>query len=88
MLNTKFDELLEFPCQFPFKIIGLSDPELSDRIMKVLQNLAPGNYKPSVRQSSKGTYDSVTVRVKVTSKEHVEQLYSELSKIKGVKRVL
>ena len=88
MLNTKFDELLEFPCQFPFKIIGLSDPELSNRIMEVLQNLAPGNYKPSVRQSSKGTYDSVTVRVKVTSKEHVEQLYSELAKIKGVKRVL
>ena len=25
MLDTKFDELLEFPCQFPFKIIGFPD---------------------------------------------------------------
>ena len=88
MLDTKFDELLKFPCQFPFKIIGISDPQLSDRIMKVLQDLAPGNYVPSVRKSSKGTYDSITVRVEVTSKEQVELLYIELAKIKGVIRVL
>ncbi|MGL5598567.1 MAG: DUF493 family protein, partial [Aeromonas sp.] len=25
-MNTKFDELLEFPCDFPFKVLGVADP--------------------------------------------------------------
>ena len=23
-MNTKFDELLEFPCKFPFKVLGVA----------------------------------------------------------------
>jgi putative lipoic acid-binding regulatory protein len=88
MLDTKFDELMDFPCQFPFKIIGTSDPQLADRIMDVAQKLAPGNYQPTTRQSSKGNYSSITVRLTVTSKAHLENLYCEFAKIDGVKRVL
>ncbi len=88
MLDTKFDELLEFPCQFPFKIIGTYDATLTDRIMDVAQKLAPGTYKPTTKQSSKGTYNSITLRIEVTSKEHLESLYSAFAQVDGVKRVL
>ncbi len=46
-LNTKFDELLEFPCQFPFKVLGLSHPDLTTQVVAVLQQHAPGDYAPT-----------------------------------------
>ncbi|MGO1616466.1 MAG: DUF493 family protein, partial [Oceanisphaera sp.] len=55
-MNTKFDEYLDFPCQFPFKILGLADDRLPDMIVEVLQQHAPGDYSPKVRPSSKGNY--------------------------------
>ncbi|WP_116473736.1 DUF493 family protein YbeD [Zobellella maritima] len=87
-MNTKFDELLEFPCRFPFKILGLADARLPDLVVEVLQQHAPGDYSPQVRPSSKGTYHSVTVYVRVESKEQVERLYHALGQLDLVKYVL
>ncbi|AWB68279.1 hypothetical protein C2869_18490 [Saccharobesus litoralis] len=87
-MKTKFDELLEFPCRFPFKVVGYTDPKLVDNIMLVLQQHAPGEYSPKTKDSGKGTYQSVTIDVTVTSKEHVETLYQALSEIDGVRMVM
>ncbi|GAA5191649.1 DUF493 family protein YbeD [Ferrimonas gelatinilytica] len=87
-MQTKFDELLDFPCAFPFKVLGVAHETLSDRVVEVLQRHAPGDYTPTQKPSSKGTYLSVTVTCTVTSKEHVELLYTELAKIDGVRGVL
>lgn len=86
--NTKFDEYLEFPCQFTFKIMGLAQDELVDKINEVLQKHAPADYSPKVKPSSKGTYNAVTVSVKVTSKEHIESIYTDLGAIDIVRYVL
>ena len=51
-LNTKFDELLDFPCQFPFKVLGVADETLADQVVAVLQQHAPGDYLPSIKPSS------------------------------------
>lgn len=88
MLNTKFDELMEFPCAFPFKVVGDAHATLTDRVVAVVQKHAPGDYSPTVKASSKGSYYSVTIRVTVTSKDHIETLYTELANIEGVRRVL
>jgi len=88
MLDTKFDELIEFPNSFPFKVVGDAHETLADRVVSVVQQHAPGDYSPSIKVSSKGTYHSITVRVTVQSKEHIETLYVDLAKIDGVKRVL
>ncbi len=87
-MDTKFDEYLDFPCNFPFKVLGLADDTLADRVVAVLQQHAPGDYVPSVKPSSKGTYISVSVTTVVTSKEHIELLYTELAAIDGVRGVL
>ncbi|NMH67156.1 DUF493 family protein YbeD [Shewanella salipaludis] len=88
MLDTKFDELMEFPCAFPFKVVGDAHEELADRVVAVVQKHAPGDYSPTTRASSKGTYYSITIRVTVLSKDHVETLYTELAAVEGVRRVL
>ncbi|EHR41885.1 MULTISPECIES: DUF493 family protein YbeD [Alishewanella] len=87
--NTRFDEFLEFPCQFNFKVLGLADARLVDEVMMVIrQHADAADYSPSVKPSGKGNYHSVTVQVTVTSKSHIELLYTELGKIELVRYVL
>lgn len=87
--NTKFDEYLEFPCQFSFKVLGLAHEALVDQVMAVVrQHTDAGDYSPTVRPSTKGNYHSVSVSVTVTSKQHIELLYTELGKIELVRYVL
>lgn len=87
-LNTKFDELLEFPCQFPFKVLGLSHPDLTIQVVAVLQQHAPGDYAPTSKPSAKGNYVSLTVTVTAHSKEHLETMYEALGKLELVRVVL
>lgn len=87
-MQTKFDQLLDFPCDLTFKVMGLTGPNLQDEILEVVQKHAPGDYRPQQRPSSKGNYTSVSICVVVTSKEHVETLYRELSAIEDVRYVL
>lgn len=86
--DTKFDELLDFPCQQTFKIMGLAQDDLPIKVIEVLQRFAPGDYVPKIKPSSKGNYHSLSLSVRVTSKEHMEQVYNELGAIDIVKVVL
>jgi hypothetical protein len=87
-METKFDELLDFPCMQTFKVMGIAHEDLPRQVISRLQTLAPGDYAPTVRPSSKGTYHALSIAIKVTSKEHMETIYIELSKLELVKVVL
>ena len=54
-MKTKLNELLEFPCTFTYKVMGLAQPELVDQVIEVVQRHAPGDYSPQVKPSSKGS---------------------------------
>lgn len=86
--NTKFDEFLEFPCPFTFKVMGLANVDLTSQVLTVMQKLAPGDYAPKTKASSKGNYESVSLIATVTSKEHIETIYTELGAIADVRYVL
>ena len=51
-MDTRFDELLDFPC-VP-KVMGVADDNLPDQVISRLQQIAPGDYAPTIRPSSKG----------------------------------
>lgn len=89
-MDTKFDELLEFPCDFGFRIMGLAQDDLPDHVEAVLDIHVTKAYTrlPGVRKSSTGKYHSISYTVKVQSKEHIELLYKELSAVEIVKYVL
>jgi len=87
-LNTHFDELLEFPCVFAFKVMGVAGPELMSDVISVIQKNAPGDYAPTVKPSSKGTYHSLSVPVTVKSKEQIETIYNELNGLESVRYIL
>ncbi|NUY56607.1 hypothetical protein BZG78_06680 [Salinivibrio sp. MA351] len=86
--QPKLKDLLEFPCQFTYKVVGQAKPELPDQVLSVIQRHAPGDYSPAVKPSAKGNYHSVSITIKATSIEQVETLYKELSDIDIVRMVL
>lgn len=87
-MNTKFDELLEFPTVLNFKVMGVACEELPDLIITELQKHTPGDYAPKIKPSSKGNYHSVSIAVTVTSKDHIETIYKTLTEIEEVRYVL
>lgn len=87
-MKTKFDEYLDFPCPFTYKVMAIARETLVEEVVEVVQQHAPGDYKPETKKSSKGNYHSVTIRVTVESKEHIEGLYKSLASIDGVRHVL
>ncbi|MBJ3814554.1 DUF493 family protein [Shimwellia pseudoproteus] len=87
-MKTNLKALLEFPCPFTYKVMGLAKPELVDMVVEVVQRHAPGDYIPEVKPSSKGTYHSVSITINATHIEQVETLYEELGNIEIVRMVL
>jgi len=87
-MDTQFDQLLDFPCQQTFKIMGIAHERLPKDVISCLQVHAPGDYVPKVKPSSKGNYHSISLSITVTSKAHMETLYVELAKLELVKVVL
>ncbi|HGJ5873594.1 MAG TPA: DUF493 family protein YbeD [Arsenophonus apicola] len=87
-MKTRLHELLEFPCSFTYKVMGVAKPELTDQIIEVVQRHVPGDYVPSVKPSSKGNFHSVSITITATNIEQIEKLYEELAKLELVRVVL
>lgn len=86
--DKKLKDLLEFPCSFTFKVVGAKRDGLIDDVIAEVQKVVKGDYNPSVKESGKGTYHSVSITLKAENIEQVETLYTNLAKIDGVRMVL
>lgn len=84
------ETLLEFPCDFPLKIMGASSTGFADAIVEVVRRHAPDFDAATVemRASSGGKYVSLTCTVNATSKQQLDNLYRELTAHPLVKVVL
>ena len=84
------DTLLEFPCAFPLKIMGLASDALAQTVLAIVQRHAPGfdGTTMEMRASSGGKYVSLTCTITATSKPQLDALYRELSGHPLVKVVL
>lgn len=82
--------LIEFPCDFPLKIMGHRVDAFAQTIAEVVLIHAP-DFDPAtmeMRPSSKGTYLSVTCTVRATSQAQLDELYRALTSHPLVKVVL
>lgn len=86
--QQKLKDLLEFPCSFTFKVVGAAREGLIDDVVSEVQKVVKGNYNPSLKESGKGTYHSVSITIQAENIEQVETLYTDLAKIEGVRMVL
>jgi putative lipoic acid-binding regulatory protein len=72
--------LLEYPCDFPVKILGHSQAGFAQAILAVVQRHAPDfdGAAMEMKASRRGKYLSVTCVIRATSREQLDGLYQEL----------
>lgn len=84
------DTLLEFPCDFPLKVMGAKREGFAQAIVDVVLKHAPDFDAAGVemRPSKAGNYLSLTCTIRATSKPQLDALYRELTSHPWVKIVL
>lgn len=84
------ETLIEFPCDFPIKIMGTRSDDFAQAMVDIVLRHAPDFAAETVemRASGSGNYLSVTCTVRAISKEQLDGLYRELSGHPAVKVVL
>ena len=72
--------LLDFPCDFPIKVMGRKAPGFAQAMTDIVRRHAP-DFDPAtveMRPSRQGRYLSITCVVRATSREQLDALYQEL----------
>jgi putative lipoic acid-binding regulatory protein len=84
------ETLLEFPCDFPLKVMGATRDGFAQAVVEVVRKHAPDfdAARVEMRPSKAGNYLSVTCIVRATSKSQLDALYRELTAHPWVKIVL
>ncbi|MBP7656334.1 MAG: DUF493 domain-containing protein [Pseudoxanthomonas sp.] len=82
--------LIEYPCDFPIKIMGARVDGFAQAVIEVVLRHAP-DFDPAgveMRPSSKGNYLAVTCTFRALSQVQVDAMYRELTAHPMVKVVL
>ncbi|CAG0972999.1 hypothetical protein RHDC1_01385 [Rhodocyclaceae bacterium] len=84
------DSLLQFPCDFPIKIMGQRQDGFAQAVLEVVLRHAPDFDAAAMemRPSAKGNYISFTCTIRAVSRAQLDALYGELSAHPLVKVVL
>jgi putative lipoic acid-binding regulatory protein len=87
---VKSGTLLEFPCEFPLKIMGAADAEFAASIAAVVVRHAPDfdTATMEMRPSKAGNYLALTCTVRAVSQAQLDALYRELTAHPMVRVVL
>ena len=82
--------LIEYPCDFPIKVMGARVDGFAQAVIEVVLRHAP-DFDPAgaeMRPSSKGNYLAVTCTFRALSQAQVDAMYRELTAHPMVKVVL
>lgn len=90
MADAGRQTLIEFPCDFPIKIMGPRVEDFAQTIVTVVLRHDPDFDASAVemRTSSKGNYLALTCTIRAHSQVQLDDLYRELSAHPLVKVVL
>lgn len=81
---------IEFPCQYPIKVLGDAHPELNQHVIDVMNKHAPTVTESDLntKNSSKGKWQSITVTITATGKPQLDDIFADLKTSSRVKMVL
>ena len=88
--DPRKDSLIEYPCRFPIKVMGVNMDGFVHAMTQVAEQFDPSFDATTVelRNSSSGHYLGVTLTVTATSREQLDDLYRALTSHPMVKVVL
>lgn len=79
-MSEETPSLIEYPCDFPVKVMGRQSPGLAQSVVAIVRRHA-ADFDPAsveMRASSKRNYLSVTCTIRARSREQIDALYREL----------
>ncbi len=81
---------IQFPCDFPVKIMGKASLHFEEQVMNIILRHYPDNSLSNVvkRQSKSHNYIAITITVHAKSKAEVDALYEDLTRASEVIMVL
>ncbi len=87
---TNKENLFEFPCEFPIKIMANPDKGTTEFILGVFVKYVPDYNKIDfkIKESKTGKYISITAIFNADGKEQLDNIYSEISGHSEVHMVL
>lgn len=77
----KTEQLWQFPCDFPIKVVGKANPDFESFVYTTIHKYFPDLKEGTIqtRLSKDGNYLAVTLIVPASSKEQLDAIYSELT---------
>ena len=75
------DSIMEFPCEFPIKMMGRATPEFHVTVRELVEkhtgNLDDGAFQSA--ESRNGRFISITVTITAESRDQLDAIYRELT---------
>jgi putative lipoic acid-binding regulatory protein len=80
MMARRDDQLLEFPCSFAIKAMGLAEDDFDALVVSLVRQHVDdlGGEAVSSKPSSAGKYLSVTVTIEAQNREQLDNIYRSL----------
>ncbi len=87
---TAQNSLIDYPCDFPIKVMGKSQPGFAQAVTEVVLRHDPNFQVASMemRSSKAARYLSLTCTVRATSRQQLDAIYQELCDHPMVEMVL
>jgi uncharacterized protein len=84
------DSLLEFPCDFPLKVMGIAAEDFDALVVAIVRRHVDDLREGAItaKESRNGKYVSLTVTIQAQSQQQLDDLYVELSTHQRVLMVL
>jgi len=80
---------IEFPCDYPIKVVGDAAPDYKQFVLEIIKRHAPDvdEDRISIRLSNNNNYYSLTVYIRATGEAQLKMIFEEL-KISGRVRMV
>lgn len=80
-MSEEQETLLDFPCDFPIKVMGRAEPGFDSLVVELVRKHAPDLREGAVtcRSSRGGKWVSVTVLLRAESKSQIDAIYLDLT---------
>lgn len=71
---------IEFPCDYPIKVLGRSGDEFERVVLEIFEHHAPGYNRGTItrRPSRNGKFTALTITIVATGKPQLEALHQDL----------
>jgi len=86
---TNPEDLLEFPCHYTFKAVGMSGDSFQEGIIAATAAYASVSRDAvHVKPSGKGNYQSVSIVVRLENYRQLQDIYAGMKQVPGLKMLL